>query len=165
MLTLIIRQMTEDDISFVREIAKTSWFATYDGIIPMQIQERFLEAAYSEKRLFTRLQNSLFLVAEFGESLVGFANFSAVNNNGQAELFAIYLLPEAQNNGIGSALLECGIEKIQDITSLTVCVEKDNTIGGHFYKAKGFQQVEEFDDLFDGHILRTIRLELALAKK
>ncbi|MFJ5765653.1 GNAT family N-acetyltransferase [Lysinibacillus sp. NPDC093210] len=165
MLTLIIRQMKEEDIPFVQEIAKTSWYATYEGIIPMHIQNRFLEAAYSEERLLTRLQTSPFLVAKLGESLVGFANFSNVNDNGQAELFAIYLLPGAQNKGIGTALLESGIQKLQGITSLTVCVEKDNIIGSQFYKAKDFQPVEEFDDLFDGHILQTIRLELALTKK
>lgn len=163
MLTLIIRQMKEEDIPFVQEIAKTSWGVTYEGIIPMHIQSRFLEAAYSEERLITRLQTSPFLVAELDESLVGFANFSTVNDDGQAELFAIYLLPDVQNKGIGSALLESGIQKLRGITSLTVCVEKDNTIGSQFYKAKNFQYVEEFDDLFDGHILKTLRLALVLA--
>lgn len=157
--------MNEDDISFVQEIAQTTWAATYEGIIPKHIQERFLQAAYSDERLTFRLQTSLFLVATVGESLIGFANFSNVNEEGQAELFAIYLLPTAQHKGIGSALLENGIQRLQGATSLTVCVEKDNIIGRQFYNAKGFQQVDEFDDLFEGHILKTIRLNLALAKK
>ncbi|WP_409369777.1 GNAT family N-acetyltransferase [Lysinibacillus sp. 38-6] len=162
-MTLIIRQMNKDDISFVQKIAQTSWYVTYEGIIPKQIQDRFLQAAYNENRLLVRLQKSPFLIAQMGETIVGFANFSNVNE-GQAELLAIYLDPAYQHMGIGSALLENGIQKLQGAVSLTVCVEKDNTIGRQFYMAKGFQQVEEFDDLFDGHMLKTLRLALALTK-
>ncbi len=155
--------MNKDDISFVQKIAQTSWYVTYEGIIPKQIQDRFLQAAYNENRLLVRLQKSPFLIAQMGETIVGFANFSNVNE-GQAELLAIYLDPAYQHMGIGSALLENGIQKLQGAVSLTVCVEKDNTIGRQFYMAKGFQQVEEFDDLFDGHMLKTLRLALALTK-
>lgn len=155
--------MNKDDISFVQKIAQTSWYVTYEGIIPKQIQDRFLQAAYNEDRLLVRLQKSPFLIAQMGETIVGFANFSNVNE-GQAELLAIYLDPAYQHMGIGSALLENGIQKLQGAVSLTVCVEKDNTIGRQFYMAKGFQQVEEFDDLFDGHMLKTLRLALALTK-
>jgi len=160
-LTLIIRQMNKDDISSVQEIAQISWSVTYEGLIPKQIQERFLQSAYSEDCLQVRLHKSLFFIAQIGETIVGFANFSHVNDR-QAELLAIYLDPAYQQMGIGSALLENGIQQLQGAASLTVCVEKDNSIGRQFYMAKGFQQVEEFDDIFDGHILKTIRLELAL---
>lgn len=155
--------MNKDDISFVQKIAQTSWYVTYEGIIPKQIQDRFLQAAYNEDRLLVRLQKSPFLIAQMGETIVGFANFSNVNE-GQAELLAIYLDPAYQHMGIGSALLESGIQKLEGAVSLTVCVEKDNTIGRQFYMAKGFQQVEDFDDLFDGHMLKTLRLALTLTK-
>ncbi|MFJ7666226.1 GNAT family N-acetyltransferase [Lysinibacillus sp. NPDC097195] len=155
--------MNKDDIPFVQKIAQLSWYATYEGIIPKQIQEEFLQAAYSDDRLQTRLQKSPFLVAQIGDAIVGFANFSNVNA-GQAELFAIYLHPSYQHKGIGSALLESGIQQLQGVVSLTVCVEKDNLIGRQFYFAKGFQQVEEYDELFGGHILKTLKLALALPK-
>ncbi|MET4563173.1 ribosomal protein S18 acetylase RimI-like enzyme [Lysinibacillus parviboronicapiens] len=158
-MTLIIRQMREEDIFFVQEIAKSSWHDTYEGIIPKKVQERFLQIAYSKESLLKRRQKSSFLVAVLDESLVGFANFSKTNN-GQAELFAIYLVPNMQHKGIGTALLENGIQQLENLTTLTVCVEKENTIAMRFYQAKGFQFVEEFDDLFDGHVLKTIRMAL-----
>ncbi|QDQ03276.1 GNAT family N-acetyltransferase [Lysinibacillus fusiformis] len=155
--------MQVDDIIFVQEVAKSSWHDTYEGIIPKEIQDRFLQVAYSEETLIKRLHKSPFLVAELEGSLVGFANFSTIND-GQAELYAIYLSPNLQHKGIGTALLEKGIQALEGATNLTVCVEKDNTIGRHFYQAKGFQLVEEFDDLFDGHVLKTVRMELSLTK-
>ncbi len=69
-----------------------------------------------------------------------------------------------QRKGIGTALLEKGVQQLEGATNLTVCVEKANTIGMHFYQAKGFQFIEEFDDLFDGHMLKTVRMALSLSK-
>ncbi|KOS61575.1 GNAT family acetyltransferase [Lysinibacillus sp. FJAT-14222] len=153
--------MQKNDIIFVQEIAKKSWHQTYEGIIPNDIQDRFLQTAYSSERLLGRLENSLFLVAILEDSIVGFANFSNVVD-GEAELYAIYLLPETQGKGIGTALLREGINLLPDVTSLLVCVEKENAIGMNFYQAKGFKKLEEFDELFDGHLLKTVKLGLTI---
>ncbi|QQP10961.1 GNAT family N-acetyltransferase [Lysinibacillus agricola] len=160
-MSSIIRHMQKNDIIFVQEIAKKSWHQTYEGIIPNDIQDRFLQTAYSSERLLGRLENSLFLVAILEDSIVGFANFSNVVD-GEAELYAIYLLPETQGKGIGTALLREGINLLPDVTSLLVCVEKENAIGMNFYQAKGFKKLEEFDELFDGHLLKTVKLGLTI---
>lgn len=39
-------------------------------------------------------------------------------------------------------------------------VEKDNVIGTRFYKSKGFEAASKFEDVFDGHILKTLRMYL-----
>lgn len=39
-------------------------------------------------------------------------------------------------------------------------VEKDNVIGRRFYEAKKFEFVKEFEEDFDGHILKTVRMVL-----
>ncbi len=75
---------------------------------------------------------------------------------------AIYILPETQGKGIGSALLQQGIQMFSEIKSLIVYVEKENTTGMSFYQARGFVRIAEYDDLFDGHILKTIKLSLKL---
>ena len=73
-----------------------------------------------------RLENSPFLIAELEESIVGFANFSNGKND-EAELLAIYVLPETQGKDIGSALLKQGIHMLSEIKSFSVCVEKKAT--------------------------------------
>lgn len=155
--------MRENDIILVQEIARESWYATYEGIIPKMIQDRFLQTAYSKERLTMRLHNSPFLVAILDERLVGFANFSN-SIDGKVELFAIYLLPNYQQRGIGTTLLQHGIQECKGATSLIVCVEKDNEIGMRFYKDKGFKIIEEFNELFLDHTLKSVRLELKLAR-
>jgi len=156
----IIRYMQTEDIQQVQEVAKISWNSTYENIIPLPIQESFLQSAYSDERMQSRLENSYLFVAETGEKVIGFANFSPLKENGEIELGAIYLDPRHQGAGIGTALLQKGISTIEGIKEIYINVEKENIIGKTFYKAKGFEQVSEFDDLFDGHHLQTIRMVL-----
>lgn len=161
-MSLLIRKMKKEDTAIVQDVAVKSWNATYEGIIPAETQENFLNTAYSDEMMERRLNNSLLLVAEAEHNIVGFANYSPVNNEGKAELGAIYIYPEYQGAGIGTALLQEGIKHLNDVKEIYINVERENKIGKSFYEAKGFVTVGEFDDDFDGHILKTVRMVLKL---
>ena len=161
-MNYIIRKMVKEDTKQVQKAVKKSWNATYEGIIPIEIQKNFLNGAYNDEMMKRRLEHSLMLVAEADDTILGFANFTPVNKKNHTELSAIYLLPEYQGEGIGSALLNAGIEKLKDVKEIHLDVEKENKIGKRFYKAKGFKVVNEYDDNFDGHILKTVRMVLTL---
>ncbi|WP_404452175.1 GNAT family N-acetyltransferase [Virgibacillus necropolis] len=162
-MNYIIRKMKKDDIQQVQEVAKITWNATYEGIIPLAIQENFLNASYNEEMLKNRLERSFIFVAEENNRVLGYANFSPVKDGGATELGAIYLLPETQGNGIGTALLNEGIKNIQDVNEIYINVEKENITGKGFYKAKGFETVSEFDDNLYGHITKMVRMRLKVS--
>lgn len=155
-----IRKMRKKDILSVQDVAEKSWNATYEGIIPQQIQANFLQSAYSAKMMKRRLKDTHIFVSEVDGKIVGFANYSPVSDDGKVELAAIYLYPEQQGKGIGTALLNAGVEQLKGIKELSLSVEKNNHLGVTFYKAKGFEVTSEFDDDFDGHILKTVRMLL-----
>jgi ribosomal protein S18 acetylase RimI-like enzyme len=157
-----IRNMEKEDIKQVQEVAKTSWNATYEGIIPLEIQESFLNSAYNDEMVLKRLDVSLLYVAEKDGKIVGFANFSPVKEGGEVELGAIYLYPEYQGEGIGTALLQEGIKNLDGARSVYISVEKENETGTNFYRAKGFRVVSEFDDNLEGHITKMFRMVLIL---
>ncbi|MDX8288699.1 GNAT family N-acetyltransferase [Metabacillus indicus] len=157
-----IRKMQLEDIEQVQDVAKTTWNATYEGIIPTEIQENFLKSAYNNEMMKQRLEHSILFVSEADGKVVGFANFSPVTEDGKVELGAIYLYPEEQGKGIGSALLQKGIKDIDGVNEIYINVEKENNIGKRFYEAKGFEVIKEFDDDFDGHILKTVRMVLKI---
>ncbi|GGM18491.1 N-acetyltransferase [Paraliobacillus quinghaiensis] len=159
-MNVIIREMVKEDIKEVQDVAKASWNATYEGIISREIQERFLNAAYNNEMMEKRLEATILLVAEIENDIVGFANFSSIVREGKAELSAIYLKSEHQSKGIGTALLQEGVKKLENVREIYVDVEKENEAGKTFYDAKGFKTVEEFDDNFDGQILKTVRMVL-----
>lgn len=152
-----IHRMMQEDIKQVQAVAKNSWNSTYEGIIPREIQDSFLETAYNDEMMLRRYQNSIVLVAKYDEIVIGFANFSKVSN-GKSELAAIYLLPQYQGKGIGSSLLQEGISILDGVKEIFINVEKDNFVGRNFYKAKGFTIVNEFDENFNGYILKTVRM-------
>lgn len=158
-MNILIRKMKQDDIVAVQNIAVESWHATYEGIIPRTIQDSFLEQAYSSSMLQKRCAKTPFYVAELDGQVVGFANFSNKTEDASVELAAIYLASFIQNQGIGSKLLQYGIQTLQP-KMVTINVESDNTIGKTFYVAKGFKIIDEFDEDFDGHILKTTRMLL-----
>ncbi|MCP8615286.1 GNAT family N-acetyltransferase [Salirhabdus salicampi] len=153
-----IRPITENDISPVQQIARRSWNETYDGIIPKDIQERFISFAYSNEMMQKRVEKSIMYVAEVNEKVVGFANFSPINTAGFTELDAIYLDSQYHGNGIGTSLLEEGLKQLHHANKVYVNVEKENDSGVHFYYAKGFEVESEYEDNFDGHKLQTVRM-------
>lgn len=153
--------MTAGDIPQVQQVAIKSWHTTYENIIPLNIQNNFLSKAYSEERLLARLSSSPFYVAKIDKQVIGFANFSNKKADGTVELFAVYLDPDFQGKGIGSALLQVGIEQLQP-TQVFINVEAENRIGRQFYNAKGFQVIEKFNEVFDGHQLKNVRMSLNL---
>ncbi|MDM5188337.1 GNAT family N-acetyltransferase [Bacillus sp. DX4.1] len=159
-MTYVVRKMNAEDIAAVQEVAKLVWHDTYKGIIPQDIQDKFLGQAYSDEMMKRRLEQSHLLVAELEEKIVGFANFSLVKHQNEAELGAIYILPEQQGNGIGTTLLQRGLTVLEDVKKLYVYVEAANEKGKSFYEAKGFAIVEQFEEDFEGHMMQTIRMVL-----
>ncbi|MBS4218801.1 GNAT family N-acetyltransferase [Bacillus sp. FJAT-49711] len=158
----IIRKMKMEDIQQVQSIAKTSWNHTYKNIIPMEVQENFLTSAYSDEMMKQRMERSIMYIAEVDGEIVGFANYSPMQEDGKVELYAIYLYPEYQGKGIGTSLLKAGINNLENVREIYINVEKNNNIGKTFYKAKGFEVVSHFDDVLDGHIVETIRMVLKI---
>lgn len=153
----MIRTGTSADILSVQEIAKVSWNDTYAGIIPATIQESFLDKSYSTPMMEMRLKRTILLLAEHEGQPVGFANFTKVDEDGDAELIAIYMKPEFQRSGYGKQLFNSGLSYLANGNQLFVYVESENTKGRNFYETNGFKFLEEFEELFEGHPLQTAK--------
>ncbi|WP_068675538.1 GNAT family N-acetyltransferase [Oceanobacillus sp. Castelsardo] len=157
-----IRLMKKKDISQVQHVARVSWNSTYEGIIPLEIQNNFLKKAYSYKVLKRKLKYSMMLVAEVHGKIVGFANYSHVSTEGSTLLGAIYIFPEFQGYGIGTAFLKEGVKIFDDVKEIQLNVEKHNLVGMRFYEAKGFERISETEEDFNGHTIHTINMKLKI---
>ena len=149
--------MEHDDIAAVQQIAKITWNDTYEGIIPATIQELFIERSYSSAMMMKRLEKTAVYVALHDDHIVGFANFTRVDEDGDSELTAIYMLPSHQHLGYGKKLLSEGLKNISDANQLLVYVESENQKGRAFYERNNFTCIEEFDEFFEGHPLSTAK--------
>lgn len=157
-----IRQANIDDIKSIQEVARQSWASTYEGIIPKSVQEQFISKAYSDESMVRRVERTLLLVAECEGNIVGFANFSRVDEHKKVELIAIYMLSDYQKYGIGSDFLEEGIKHRSEAEALVAYVNSENTIGKAFYERKGFLATEEIEEELFGFKERLIKMVLNL---
>lgn len=161
-MNVTIRTLTEIDMTKVQDVATKSWNDTYDGVIPLEVQSRFLQQAYSRATLLHRMEHSHFFIAVLDSEIIGFANFSLLDENHQVELGALYLLPNVTGQGIGTHLLETGIGRIGQVKEVLVQVEKQNKDAMQFYLSKGFTYIKECKEIFYGHPLESIQLMLYL---
>jgi hypothetical protein len=59
--------MNETDIPHVQRIARKTWHATYENLIPLAEQNNFLKVHYGVESLKLRLGRSIMYVAELKE--------------------------------------------------------------------------------------------------
>lgn len=134
-----------DDIQSIHEVATATWWDTYKDLFPADVIALCLRRSYSVERLRERVQQAdAFLAAERDGLMIGFAQFSR-RDVGEALLSSIYVLPEEQGSGVGTALLEAGVRVLAPIRRLCVEVEERNWKGRRFYREKGFRFTRSFE--------------------
>ncbi|MCE4956957.1 GNAT family N-acetyltransferase [Macrococcoides caseolyticum] len=164
-MTFNIRKATYDDITEIQNVAKVSWNETYEGIIPIDIQNKFLDESYSEDMLKKRIDKSILLVATNDNNIVGFVNLTYLLEGNKSMLMAIYILKAYQGKGIGSKLLSEAISYIDTNSkevSFEVEVEKENNSAIQFYQSKNFVISEEYVDYFYDYPLQTVKMTMKL---
>lgn len=114
---VIYREATIADSPEVASVHVRSWRESFDGIVP----RAFLDKMSVEQRTeafagrFSEASYGMY-VAEAEESgVVGFADYGEPRDDVagyEAELYAIYLLPEYQGRGVGQALFRRVVEAL-----------------------------------------------------
>jgi ribosomal protein S18 acetylase RimI-like enzyme len=151
----MIRPMTSKDIEHVQRIVRDTWRETYYGIIPEELQTNFLEHAYSDMMLMMRMEKTAMLIAECEGVPIGFANITKVDEDGDAELTAMYILPTHQHSGYGKKLFHNALSTLKSASQVFVYVDGKNESGRAFYEKQGFQLLDVFDETFEGHPVET----------
>jgi ribosomal protein S18 acetylase RimI-like enzyme len=151
----MIRPMTSKDIEHVQRIVRDTWRETYYGIIPEELQTNFLEHAYSDMMLKMRMEKTAMLIAECEGVPIGFANITKVDEDGDAELTAMYILPTHQHSGYGKKLFHNALSTLKSASQVFVYVDGKNESGRAFYEKQGFQLLDVFDETFEGHPVET----------
>lgn len=161
-----IRQARIADAEGIAEVHVNSWKTTYKGIV----SEDYLDALTVESRLEGwkwRLENpsadiGILVLEDPVGRIVGFMNFGPEREhkrNSEGELYAVYLLQEAQGKGWGKQLFVQMLEvmKSMEYTSLLVWVLEGNP-AIHFYKALGGQEVRQQEVVIAGQSHQEIAL-------
>lgn len=147
-----IRPATPSDAPAISDIAAKSTRAVYEGVVEDEtIYERPAEPEYEEgaaEWLATTSEETpaLDLLAERADLAVGFLQLLGGTfapdriDPSEAYLKSLYVRPGHWNEGIGTALLEQGLEAI-DASRVWVDVLRENERAKRFYEARGFEHV------------------------
>ncbi|MBU5465971.1 GNAT family N-acetyltransferase [Virgibacillus sp. MSJ-26] len=141
-----IRRATSSDAANIAKVHVDSWRTTYQNVLPTD----FLESLSYEKRKKlwdNNLKEQQVYVAVIEGEIIGFSvggkERTGHYKNFLGELYAIYLLENYQNQGIGGLLFNQVIKELKEsnLNSMLVWVLEDNE-AEHFYKAKGGKKVD-----------------------
>ena len=79
----------------------------------------------------------------------------------EAEVYALYVLPDAQDKGVGTALLK---DAMSDCDKLGLWSYEANGVAAHFYQLRGFVEVDRTDGASNEAGLPDIRFEWTKGK-
>ncbi len=139
---IIIRDMEEKDYKQKSYIHYQSWIETYTGLMdPEFLSRQTLE--YCEKITVKYPENTI--VAEYEGNVVGFAAYCESRDelDDTGEVMAIYVLKAYQKRGIGKALMDECVKRLDQYQQIIVWVLTSNIASIMWYENYGFKK--------DGH--------------
>ena len=149
-----IHEALVSDAGGIATVHISTWRSAYQGIM----SDSFLRDLSIETRtsgwvkiLETPAPKAHTYVAVLDKSIVGFigvgSNQSEEAIDSQGELFALYVEPDFQGRGIGSKLMEKGIEalRFEGFTSALLWVAEENFLARAWYESRHWKLNGEFD--------------------
>lgn len=144
-----VRIATRADAESIARVHARSWKTAYRGLLPEAflrgLAEELLAARWA-RRLTGRARNQGIWVIEVDRHIVGFATACACYSDATLVGFAgevemLYLLPEHQHRGYGSALFDQVLGALTEAGFhwVIVWVLAGNDAARNFYEARGFR--------------------------
>ena len=132
----MIRPGTPEDAEAVARVHVETWQAAYAHVLP---QDRLRTLSVENRAEIHR--RSPPLVAEVDGALVGFVAVGPTHDeNGDGELYAIYVHPDHWGTGVGRALIGAGEARLKELghRDVHLWVLDDNPRARRFYEAAGW---------------------------
>lgn len=139
----VVRPAGSEDAAAIAHVHVDTWRTAYRGLLPDDFLAALDEAGYAErwKRNLTDGAGRVY-VAEDRRQTVGFASGGperAGEDGFTGELYAIYVLQEAQGRGHGRRLVQAVARGLREmgLADMIVWVLRDNHNARHFYERLG----------------------------
>jgi GNAT superfamily N-acetyltransferase len=150
---LVVRRATTADARAIAEIGVAGWATAYRGILPAEflagLSVAAREAAWQSMLANDEGDGAPAWIAERNRRVIGFVASGPPRDEDVplpgAEVYAIYVLPDAWRSGAGRALLTTAVDhwRGRGAKTLVLWVLEANLAGRAFYEAMGWSD--------DGH--------------
>ncbi|MEZ3165319.1 GNAT family N-acetyltransferase [Halorubrum sp. RMP-47] len=164
-----IRPPSSDaDFEGLIRVQGLSWRAAYDDILPESVlAEMTVDPAPEDVEQWAdRLSGSgtAVFVAAVDGTVRGFVDVRWGNENtksfvgaDEAGVKAIYVHPDWLGEGIGTALLDRGLDALPErVETVRLEAFTDNDVGARFYEARGFERVDTGEFAVSGKTYPTV---------
>jgi ribosomal protein S18 acetylase RimI-like enzyme len=136
---ILIRPARPDDAAAVADVHTRTWQAAYDHVFGA---ERLASIDVERRRGLAErsIETGGVTVAELDGRVVGFVSVGpSTDVEGEGELFAIYVLPEAWGTSAGRRLMDAAKELLRaQYSDATLYVLDDNPRARRFYEREGW---------------------------
>ena len=146
-----VRVATPDDAAAIERVRTDTWRATYRGHMPDAVLDGLGYDATRRRQHMTEMPAERFvIVAEHDGAVVGFCNGGPSRTEEAAypgEIYAIYVLPQHQGRGHGSALMRAGARELvaRGSGGMLIWVLRDNAPSRRFYERMGGRYLPDRD--------------------
>ncbi|MFD4323410.1 GNAT family N-acetyltransferase [Nocardioides sp. NPDC058538] len=142
-----VREATAEDLDAVIHVGVTTWRATYPPITGEAYVEEGITKWWAPDAVLRGIRAGTVLVAEVDDQVVAMASYSLREEH--LMLWKLYVLPDSQGSGAGSALLSEVIARAGDLpVRLTHLVGNDRAHA--IYERLGFVETDKMTSPIDG---------------
>jgi GNAT superfamily N-acetyltransferase len=139
-MALIIRAADGNDLVAVLEVGRRTWPVTYGPIAGEEYVAMGLAKWWTAGATIPAIRAGRVTVAEVDGTVVGIAVVGPHENH--LVLWKLYVLPEHQGGGIGSALMESVVARARgEHSQIRLSYLDGNTSAETFYRSKGFVEI------------------------
>jgi ribosomal protein S18 acetylase RimI-like enzyme len=145
----MVRPAVPNDGAAIARVHVATWRSAYRGLLSDAFLDSLSEPAYADRWRRSVADPGLHAyVAEADGSVVGFASGGrerAGEPGFGGELYALYVLEEAQRHGHGRELVRAIVDRLRDmgLTDMVIWVLRDNARARRFYEKLGGVYVRE----------------------
>lgn len=159
-----IRYATFDDAKVLGEIHSKSWKSAYRGIVPNEILDNITPSKreiYFKKALSEKWEEDAIIFKE--DVPIGLICIGKCRDDDKKELtgeiWGIYLLPQYWRMGVGSELIQWGINELRkrSYKEITLWVLEENIRARRFYEKIGFYHDRTVKEINIGKELKEYR--------
>jgi GNAT superfamily N-acetyltransferase len=139
-MALIIRAADGNDLLAILDVGRRTWPATYESIAGADYVAMGLAKWWTADATIPSIRAGRVTVAELDGTVVGIAGVGPDENH--LVLWKLYVLPEYQGRGIGSALVASVIDQATGLhPEIRITYLEGNTLAEAFYRGKGFVEI------------------------
>ncbi|AGY60081.1 2-amino-4-hydroxy-6-hydroxymethyldihydropteridine diphosphokinase [Gloeobacter kilaueensis] len=138
-----LRPLVREDFDALQALATRCWWQTYRGLLSDEAIESFIRYTYNLETIAyaaERADGRFWVAEDPAGGLIGFTQ--AVIAADRAHLSRLYVAPECQGLGLGTALWQLvrGELEAQGVQRCTLTVLNTNTVAIRFYEHLGFER-------------------------